>query len=65
MQCVYTYVSAKTYSMVIHLGGWGGSRWSSRDTVLITPNMTADFTQSYTRFEYAKPAGGKTETIRV
>lgn len=43
----------------MHFGGLGGSRWSSLDTVLMTPNMTAAFTQSYTRLKYARPTGNK------
>lgn len=35
----------------MHLGGLGGSKWSSLDTVLITPNMTAALAQSYTRLK--------------
>lgn len=47
----------------MHFGGLGGSRWSSLDTVLMTPNMTAAFTQSYTRLKYARPTENNAVTL--
>lgn len=37
-ECVDNCVD--TYSTVMLLGGWGGSRWSRQATVFMTPNRT-------------------------